>query len=73
MFGGVKLVESEELFSDSESSDLSDFEEDDGMIFRTQPLKLMSKEERKEFLDSEHDSFKNCLQKVEIQSLWDFR
>jgi hypothetical protein len=73
MFGGVKLLGSQELFSSSSSSDLSDLEEDDGMIFRSTPFKKMSQEERKEFLDSEHRSFQKSIQSVQIESLWDFK
>ena len=43
------------------------------MIFRTTPFKKMSHEERKEFLDSEHQSFQKSLENVQIESLWDFK
>lgn len=73
IFGGVKLVQSDEILSSSSDSDLSDLEEDDGMIFRSKPMKQMSKEERKEFLDSEHKNFKKGLDNIQIHSLWDFK
>ena len=61
MYGGVRLLQNQDLLSSESSCDLSDLEEDDGMIFRSKPLKLLSFEERKEFLDSEHKDFKNSL------------
>ena len=75
MFGGVKLVVnsiSTSPFEES-SSEMSENEEDDGMLFHTRTLKLMSKEERKEFLESEHKSFIKNLKDIQIHSLWDFK
>lgn len=56
LFGGVKLVVSTSPFSES-SSEMSENEEDDGMLFHTRTLKKMSKEERKDFLDREHKNY----------------
>ena len=75
IFGGVKLVLnsiSTSPFEDS-SSELSENEEDDGMLFHTRSLKLMSKEERKEYLDCEHKSYKKNLKDIQIHSLWHFK
>ena len=51
MFGGVKLARGKSPQS-SDTSDISDSEENDGMLFRTKQLKVMSFEERKDYLDT---------------------
>ena len=60
IFGGIKLMQpnSSSLSYGSSESD-SDDGEDDGMYFSTKSFKMMSTEERKDFLDQRHKNYTN--------------